>query len=444
MRRLFSLLAFVPALAAAQTPTPSADAQPGRAVPIDRVIAIVGNEPILLSEVEGIAQQMALRDEKPYPTDSVGRMNAIRAALDEFIDIRVVLAAAKKAKVEVDETQIAAQVDAQIQAIRQRFPSDAALQQALRGQGFASMDAFRSLQIDRMRDSAMAGKYRQQLQQDGKFPHAPVTEAEVTEFFNANRAQFGKNLGGVTFRQIVIPLQASPAAKLAARKLADSLRTAIDSGKVTFEEVAKKYSADESTRETGGDLGWRRRGAGLVPEFERWIFVMPAGQMTPVFETQYGYHVARVDRVAPGEVKSRHFLIRPVTDSSDIVTTRALADSVAAAMRAGASFDSLAAKYHDANEPKIVPTPIPLDSLHTQYKEALTGLKPGDVSAPFQMPDRFGQPTMLIVGIIGVEEPREYTVDDWRKLIRDDLAYRKGMRKLIDRLRKEIYVSIQL
>jgi peptidyl-prolyl cis-trans isomerase SurA len=166
--------------------------------------------------------------------------------------------------------------------------------------------------------------------------------------------------------------------------------------------------------------------------------------MSPVFETQYGYHVARVDRVAPGEVKSRHFLIRPKTDSADVVATRKLADSVAAALRAGASFDSLAAKYHDANEPRSIPTPIPVDSLHPQYKAAVTGLKPGEVSEPFQMPDQRGQPTMHIVVMTAMVEPREYTVDDWRKLIREDLAYRKGMRKLIDRLRKEIYVSVLL
>jgi peptidyl-prolyl cis-trans isomerase SurA len=441
MRLSLSLLVLLPALAAAQPPSPTEQRAP--AVAIDRVIAIVGTEPILLSEVEGAAQQMALRDGVPYPTDSAARIKVIREALEEYIDIRVVVAAAKKAKVEVDETQLSAQLDAQIQAIRKQFPNDSVLRVALRRQGFASMEAFRSLQMDRMRDSVLASKYRQNLQQDGKFPHAPISEAEITEFFNANRSQFGRNLGGVTFRQIVIPLQPSAAAKLAARAKADSLRSAIEAG-ASFEEVAKKHSEDESSRENGGDLGWWRRGGGLVPEFERWIFALPAGTMSPVFETQYGYHVARVDRTAPGEVKSRHFLIRPVTDSADVVATAKLADSVAAALRAGASFDSLVAKYHDANEPKSIPTPIPLDSLHPQYKAPIAGLKPGEVSAPFQMPDQRGQPTMHIVSITTIEEPREYTVDDWRKLIREDLAYRKGMRKLIDRLRKEIYVAVQL
>ena len=439
MRLSRSLLAFLPALLPAQPPT----AQPARSVPIDRVVAIVGTEPILLSEVEGMAQQLALRDGVPYPTDSAERMKAVRAALEEFIDIRVVVTAAKNAKVEVDEAQISAKLDAQIQAIRQQFPNDSVLRVALRRQGFASMDAFRALQLDRMRDSVLASTYRQNLQQDGKFPHAPISEAEVTEFFNANREQFGRNLGGVTFKQIVIPLQPSAKAKIAARAKADSLRAAIEAG-ASFDSIAKKFSDDESTRENGGDLGWWRRGGGLVPEFERWIFILNAGAMSPVFETQYGFHVARVDRVAPGEVKSRHFLIRPKTDSTDLIATAKLADSVAAALRAGAPFDSLAAKYHDANEPRVIPTPIPLDSLHPQYKAAIEGLKPGEVSAPFQMPDQRGQPTMHIVSITAIEQPREYTVDDWRKLIREDLAYRKGMRKLIDRLRKEIYVSVQL
>jgi peptidyl-prolyl cis-trans isomerase SurA len=442
MRLSLSLLALLPAIAAAQVP--AASEQPGRSVPIDRVIAIVGTEPILLSEVEGMAQQMALRDGATYPADSAGRAKAVRDALEEFIDIRVVVAAAKKAKVEVDETQLSTQLDAQIQAIRKQFPNDSVLRVALRRQGFASIDAFRSLQLDRMRDSVLASKYRQNLQQDGKFPHAPITEAEITEFFNANRAQFGRNLGGVTFKQIVIPIQPSAAAKLAARTKADSLRTEIEAGKATFEDVAKKFSDDPSSRENGGDLGWWRRGGGLVPEFERWIFALPAGAMSPVFETQFGYHVARVDRVAPGEVKSRHFVIRPVTDSVDVANTARLADSIAVLLRAGASFDSLAAKYHSPDELKSIPTAIPLDSLFPQFKVALAGLKPGEVSVPFQMPNQRGELMFHVVSITGVEEPREYTVDDWRKLIREDLAYRKGMRKLIDRLRKEIYVAVQL
>lgn len=445
IRSFIAWLAVVPAALAAQdpaTPPPTA-ATSGRPVSIDRVVAVVGKEPILLSEIEGIAQQMSLQRRQPYPTDSAARAALLRETLNDYIDVRVVVEAAKAAKVEVDEGQLAQSVDARIAEIRKQFPNDSVFRRVLATEGFASIESFRALQIERMRDSALAGKYRSQLQQDGKFPHAPVTEAEISEFFAANRAQFGTNLGGVTFRQIVLPLQASAAAKLAARTKLDSIRAAIEAG-ASFEEAAKRFSDDRGSGELGGDLGWRRQGGGLIPEFERWIFQLPQGVVSPVFETYYGYHIAKVDRVAPGEVKSRHILIRPVTDSLDTKNTLLLADSIANALRAGASFDSLVAKYHKSDEPKSLPTPVPLDSLAPEYKTALTGLKVGDVSAPFMLPSPSGISTVHIVSITGIVEPREYTIDDWRTLIREDLSYRKGMRKLIDRLRKEVHVTIQL
>ena len=445
MRSLIALLALVPAALAAQDravrPDPAATIS--EPVAIDRVVAIVGTEPILLSEIEGIAQQMLLARGQPYPTDSAARATLLRETLNEYIDVRVVVAAAKAAKVEVDEAQVAQSVDARIGEIRKRFGNDAEFQSALRREGFSSVESFRTLQIDRLRDSALAGTYQSQLRQDGKFPHAPVTDAEIKEFFEANRARFGTNLGGVTFRQIVVPLQASAAAKLAARTQLDSIRAAIVAG-ASFEEAAKKFSDDRGTGENGGDLDWRRRGGGLLPEFERWIFSLPQGVVSPVFETYYGYHIARVDRTAPGEVKSRHILIRPKSDSTDEVRTLALADSIAGALRAGASYDSLVAKYHKSDEHKSLPTPIPLDSLPAEYKAALTGLKVGEVSKPFLLPSPTGISTAHIVSITGVVEPREHTIDDWRTMIREDLGYRKGMRKLIDRLRKEVHVTVQL
>src|SRR5688500_8259280 len=216
MRSSIAVLALVPMGLAAQDPAPvPAPAAPTQPVAIDRVVAVIGSEPILLSEIEGIAQQVMVQRRLPYPTDSAARAALLRETLDEYIDVRVVVAAAKAAKVEIDEAQLGQSVDARIAEIRKQFPNDSVFRVVLRREGFASIESFRALQIDRMRDSALAGTYRSQLQRDGKFPHAPVTDAEIKEFFEMNRAQFGTNLGGVTFRQIVVPLQASAAAKLA-------------------------------------------------------------------------------------------------------------------------------------------------------------------------------------------------------------------------------------
>src|SRR5687768_12308247 len=122
MRSLIALLALVPLGLAAQDPTPTPPAAaPSQPTAIDRVVAVVGTEPILLSEIEGIAQQIMLQRRQPYPTDSAARAALLRETLDEYIDVRVVVAAAKAAKVEIDEAQLAQSADARIAQIRRQF-----------------------------------------------------------------------------------------------------------------------------------------------------------------------------------------------------------------------------------------------------------------------------------------------------------------------------------
>ena len=72
----------------------------------------------------------------------------------------------------------------------------------------------------------------------------------------------------------------------------------------------------DGTKELGGDLGWNRRGR-MVPEFDRMMFALNPGIISPVIETAFGFHIIRVDRVQPAEVKARHILIRPTVDTSD-------------------------------------------------------------------------------------------------------------------------------
>ena len=55
-----------------------------------------------------------------------------------------------------------------------------------------------------------------------------------------------------------------------------------------FEELAKRYSMDPGTKNLGGDLGWNRRGSGLVPEFEAMMFSLRPGELSPVFRTSFG------------------------------------------------------------------------------------------------------------------------------------------------------------
>ena len=85
-----------------------------------------------------------------------------------------------------------------------------------------------------------------------------------------------------------------------------------------FGELAKQFGGD-GTKDKGGDLGWFKRGA-MVKSFEDVAFSLQPGQVSDVVETEFGYHIIKVDERRTGkdeqgkeaeEVKARHILIKP-------------------------------------------------------------------------------------------------------------------------------------
>src|SRR5690606_3914359 len=99
----------------------------------------------------------------------------------------------------------------------------------------------------------------------------------------------------LTFRQVVVAPTASDSAKAAARAEAEALVDSIIAGR-DFAELATRHSDDIGTASVGGDLGWFRRGQ-MVKEFEDAAFAIPAGRVSRVVETVFGYHVIKVERV---------------------------------------------------------------------------------------------------------------------------------------------------
>lgn len=83
-----------------------------------------------------------------------------------------------------------------------------------------------------------------------------------------------------------------PKKRQAALEKAKDIRKQLLNG-ADFEELARKYS-DDSSGKNGGDLGYFSRGQ-MVPEFEKAAFALPVGGISDVVETQFGYHIIRVD-----------------------------------------------------------------------------------------------------------------------------------------------------
>ncbi len=128
-----------------------------------------------------------------------------------------------------------------------------------------------------------------------------------------------------------------------------------------------------------------------------------------------------------------------------MIVAHHLADSVLAAWKAGANFDTLVIRFHDPNEEKGSLEPYPRDSLPPSYAAAFAGKKAGDYVDPFPILGRdTGHPKFVISQILTSDDGGAYTLSDWRVRIRDQLADERAIARLLDQLRKQTYVQVRI
>ena len=439
LKHLLVVAALAPLTLGAQTPAPAARIVTGT-LPVDRVVAVIGEQPLLWTDVLTAVNQRRQQGLQ-MPTDSVQQAAMARTVLNDLIDEEILVQKAKEMKLEVTESDITSSADRQIKSVRSQFKSDEEYRTELRNAGLGTPEEYRKSLIEQYRRQNLQQKAFAELRKRAK--PVNVTDEEVTAAFERSRSDLQKRPPTVTFRQIIVAPHASAAAKAKAKARADSLLVEIRKGG-DFELIAKRESMDPGTKALGGDLGWNRRGSGLVPEFEAVMFALRPGDVSPVIETAFGYHIIRVDRVQSAEVKARHILIAPVIDSADVARAQVEADTVAAQWRRGVSYDSLLAKHHDATEEKGVLQPFNRDSLPASYQAALVGAKAGTITNPFQLANPRGQPKFAVLQVVTATDAGEYNPSEIREQIRAQLSEERSIRQLLDELRKHTYVSLRM
>jgi len=452
MRQFFasSLLIVAASTLAAQLPTtPPAPASPAS---LDAIVAIVGDQPITRFDLqERVLSKIQAKQVQQPTTDSASRV-LYRDVLSDMIEEELLLQKAKDLKEEATDADITPMVDRQVKEIKSQFPTETEFRNALAKSSLGTPEEYRKFLLEQYRRQATLERVIRKLTQDGKIVPVNVSDADISAAFDREKDFLPPKPASVTFKQIVIAPKPTAAAKETARVKAESLLVQLKTG-TDFEKLAKRESMDPLTRETGGDLGWARRDQNL-PEFDVWLFggtfqaPLAPGQLSPVVETPYGYHIIRVDRRQTGEVKAHQILIMPKLDSSDFARTQKLADSVAAAWKAGAPFDTLAKKFHDyaGKEETSILTPFWRDSLPVSYQKAFIARKAGDI-VTFQIPgssQRPDVPKFVVAQLQTVDEGGPQTLTELRSAVRDELARRGGVRRYVDALKKQTYVSVRL
>lgn len=171
-----------------------------------------------------------------------------------------------------------------------------------------------------------------------------VTDREIQVYYDANKSTLVRT-GRAVVSVISIPRVVTAADSAGVRARALALRTEITSG-TSFEEVAKRESADTVTAANGGSLGRGGRGR-FVESFEKAAYTLRPGEVSQPVLTQFGYHLIKLDERKGDTVALRHILLRiEQSDSSATATDRRAdeLDGLTGDATNPAQFDSAAAR----------------------------------------------------------------------------------------------------
>ena len=405
---------------------------------VDRIVAVVGNSAILESQLQ---EEMFSRQTAGTPMPTGTALAALRAkVLSDLVDQEVVVQVAQRdTSIKLTDQEVADAVDARYRQVRNNFTSELQFRHELASAGFGTPEEYRRWLTDGQRRQQLQSKYFEQAKAKGLLKAVPPTEGELRDYFD-RATDKGQRPAAVAFRQLVVAPHPSPAAKEAARVLADSIAKALRAGG-DFAVAARRFSMDPGSAQQGGDLGWFRRGQ-MVREFDAVAFALRPGTISDPVESPFGYHVIQVERVQPTEVSARHILIMPTITPAEADSTRALAERLRAEVNAGASMDSLQRLYGDPNEEKSFDL-FPIDQLPPSYA-VVTQADSGQLTPVFrlQSPDSLRSK----YGFAYVTQKRPagpVRFEDVRDQIRDKVGQTLAVERFVAHLRSLSYIDIR-
>lgn len=362
---------------------------------VDEIIWVVGNEPILLSDVEETrisSEAYGQPVDNPYCTIpeqiAVNKLFVHQAELDS---------------VTVSESDVIRAVDNRINESIQAFGSREALEQ-MYGRSVSQM---RENLKKQYREQMMADEVRQKLTTDVK-----ATPAEVREYFKNVPSDSLPFIPTQVEVQIITSVPEVPRAEV--ERIENKLREyarRVNSGEADFSTLAKFYSEDGSAR-NGGELGYMGRNQ-LVPEFANVAFTLnDPKKVSKIVRSEYGYHIIQLIDKKGDKINVRHILLKPHIDDSEIEKGIARLDSIANDIRANKfTFDAAALALSDDKDTRnnhglmanvdqqngTVSSRFEMQDLPADVAKVVDTLSVGQISRAFRMTNDKGQEVCAVV-----------------------------------------------
>ncbi len=401
---------------------------------IDRIIAVVGDDVVMLSElrIESIKLQRQLEQKGVSPMPSTAAIQ--QKAFESLVLIKLQLAEAARLGIEANEETVNQALNA-IAANNQMNLQE--LSEALEAEGM-DFQTFR----DTMRDEIIV----RQLRNREVTNRIQVTKSEVDSYLERAGGADGRTAVHLLYIMIATPDGASPAQREEARVLATQLVDRLRAGE-NFRSLAQQFSNDQSALQ-GGDLGWLDVNS-IPPLLQSYVAKMSTGDTEGPIAAGRGFHIIQLEEVRSDasnivrQTHARHILIRTNEVTSD-EHARARLTQLRERIIGGDDFDALARANSDDKASAIKGGDLGWSTpgnLVPEFEEQMDALPIDGVSQPFET--QFGWHIVQVLGRRDYDATDETRRDQARKAVRDEKST-EAMENYLLKLRDEAYIELRL
>ncbi len=389
---------------------------------LDKVIAQIGGESVLLSEVEEAYIMEKGRTPEADPK--------IRCQIMENLLLQKLLTnQAKIDSVVISNDMIENQLNARFDRVLAYMNNDVSQFEAYYGKSVSEMkDELRGDMKDQLLAEEMKNKIVEKI---------TITPSEVKEYYRSiHYDSLPYYNAEVEYSEINYYPQPSKAEKQKVLDKLNSIRTRIVENGEKFEDLAKKFSIDGSAA-AGGDLGWAKRGA-FVPEFEATAFNLEEGQVSTVIETEFGYHLMQLLERRGNTFHARHILLKPELSDEDKSYARHTLDSIIVLLKTDKlSFVEAVRKYSNKNFPSYSnggrainqqsnTNFFEISELDPDIYFTLDTMEVGQISGAIEFKDPYGETAYKVLLLQSRSEPHKANLEmDFSRLKDDAIIFKK-------------------
>jgi peptidyl-prolyl cis-trans isomerase SurA len=407
---------------------------------VDEVIAVVGDSPILRSDVESQYQQIMMQGSN-FPGDLKCHI------FEQLLVQKMLLEQAKIDSIEVSENTVIMWVDRQINEFINRAGSKEKLEEWLN----KPLYQIKQDQREMVRNQLITQQMQEKITGDIK-----VTPSEIRQYYRTNSDSLPMVPVQFEVQQISIYPRVTIEETEAVKTRLRDFQRQINEGR-DFATLAVLYSEDPGSAARGGEMGYMAR-AELVSEFAQVAFnLQDKNRVSKIVETEFGFHIIQLIDRQGDRINVRHILLRPKPSYEAIKEAQNKADSIAGLIREGTmTFEEAALRFSmdkdsRANGGLMVnqynqSTKFDVQHIAPSIYREIEKMQPGEISKAFMMKDeRLGKDYYTIIKLKSFNTPHKANLKDDYQLIEmllEDDKREDTFKKWIIKKQQETYISI--